>query len=35
MKSWQRAFFTAEIISSSVASGLPKQMLARMVSWKR
>ena len=35
MKSWQQAFFAASIISSPVASGLPKQMLLRIVSWKR
>ena len=35
IKSWQRAFFAASIISSSVAPGLPKQILARIVSWNR
>ena len=35
MKSWQHAFFAAAIISSSVASDFPKQMLFLIVSLNR
>jgi hypothetical protein len=32
MNSWAQAAFAASMISASVAPGLPKAMLARMVS---